>query len=393
MGVGGAAISTQEMASEIGRKNEVVVFTPSYGHAGEAEPNDVFRVVRYPNRFVPSGSIIQQKTFFFSEMTKHLSAFVREFKPDIIHAQGLLSAPAVAKVSEIHNIQGVAHVRDHRFECFTSRVKCSSHRDATILEFAQCIGKPMYSILYPYAKLVTRSIRHAVEYCGKAFTVSNYLRDELLRTVSLDVRMTYIGIDLAKARKIPAANHIAGVDFNSKKIIVYDGGFNPDKGIYELLEGFRLACPEVKNMVLLIAGKGPCPAKIHDYLHLNELKERVRLIGNVPHDQMVGIVKGSTLTIVPSQLPEAGSRSAVEALACGKPVLGSNTGCLPEIIGDAGTVFQPTARNIAQNLIRVLGDDDILCRLSKHARAKSNLFDINESNAIVSRAYREWLCR
>jgi glycosyltransferase involved in cell wall biosynthesis len=388
---GGAGVSTQEMATEIGRHNDVVVFTPSYGETEGMTPAENFRIFRYHNRFVPTGSPIQQKTLFFLEMTKHLSAFVREFAPDIVHAQNLMSAPAVAKISESNSLVGIVHARDHRFECFTSRLACLSHTDATFPDFVRCMGNPWQSLVFPYAKFVTRNIRMALKKCGRAFAVSNYLRAELLRRVSLDVRTSYIGVDLARIDKLKPMKEIRGRALESDKIVVYNGGFYEHKGIFELLEGFRKVRTKFSDALLIIGGKGPKQRAAAQMVKSFSLERNVLFLGSVPHEEMLSVVKAGTFVIVPSLLPEAGSRSAVEALACRRPVLGSNKGCIPEVVGNAGVTFEPDAFNISRAIVSMLGNGQKLQELGEAARAKRRIFDAKRTNMEIVATYNEWL--
>jgi len=390
---GGAEISAREIASEIGRNHEVTVFTPSHGGLVGTEEAEHFQIFRYRNRFNPTGSLLQQKMLFFLEMTKKLSEFVRVFRPDIIHAQNALSTPAVANTAEKHEMVGVAHVRDHRFECFTSRVACLSHRDATICDFARCVENPLYTLAFPYARLITRCIRRSLVKCGRAIAVSNYLKNEVLRNVPIDVRVSYDGADLEKIHRIRPPKDIYGRSYEPDSTIVYAGGFHKFKGIFELLHGFRMALRKLGHISLLIAGDGPCRRDVQELIRLYHMKENVSLLSSLPHESMISAMKASGLAIVPSLLPEAGSRVIIEALACAKPVLASDRGANAEIIGDAGMTFPPTADDIAHAILTLLNDRDKLQELSNLAKERSSAFSLKSTCTQIIQSYEDWLRR
>lgn len=388
---GGAEISTLEMAREIGKKHEVVVFAPSYDHMYGLEDRGNFRTYWYKNSFVPSGSIVQQKLLFSLEMTKHLAAFARKFHPDIVHAQNLLSAPSVAKIARTHRIVGVAHIRDHRFECFTSRVGCLSHRDATLPDFARCIGNPIYAMLFPYAKFITRMIRQGLVGCGRGLAVSNYIKSELLQNVRMDVRVSYPGMDLERIRRRDTEQASMVPVQDTQDGIFYGGGLTRVKGIFELLAGFKQASKRLANAFLLVAGDGPDRKDVAEFIRAGNLGGKVRVLGGIPHETAISVMKRSRLVVVPSLLPEAASRIAIEGLACGKPVLASNRGAVPEIVGDAGVTFSPSPKNIEHAIFSVLNDRERLQKLSSLAEARASMFSISRTCRQVTEYYEEWL--
>ena len=71
------------------------------------------------------------------------------------------------------------------------------------------------------------------------------------------------------------------------------------------------------------------------------LQDRVILTGFVPDDDLVFLYSRAVALVLPS-LMEGFGLPAVEAMACGTPVVSSRAGSLPEVIGDAGVYFDPT---------------------------------------------------
>ena len=388
---GGAEIAARDIAAEIGRNHEVVVFTPSYGHAVGTEDAGNFQILRYRNRFTPIGSLLQQKLLFATEMTKNLAGFARVFRPEVIHAQNALSALSVARVAEMHRIVGIVHVRDHRFECFTSRVACRSRRDATLLDFARCVENPFQAIAFPYARLITKLIRRALAKCGRAFAVSNYLRSELMRNVTIDVRACYDGIDVERIRRIEPAREVRGRSCEPDSTIVYAGGLHKFKGILELLDGLRMVRRKMPQISLLVAGDGPHKKAVQKLIEAGNLRANVSVLGRLPHDDLISTIKASGAVIVPSLLPEAGSRVIMEALACSRPVLASDRGANPEMIGPAGLTFPPDAGNIACAILSLLSNREKLQELSHLAARRSLRFSINTTCSHIVQSYKEWL--
>jgi glycosyltransferase involved in cell wall biosynthesis len=390
---GGAEISAMDIAAEMGRKDEVVVFTPSYNLSPGFEDMGTFRIFRYHNMFKPIGSIVQQKLLFFREMTKHLASFVRIFKPDILHGQNAMSIPAVAKISEMNKTVGIAHVRDHRFECFTSNVACRSHRDATVLEFARCVENPIHTLIYPYAKLVTGKVRRALVECGNMIAVSEYLKSELANTLSGDIRVVYDGVDLDRIQRIEPTKDIRDLGLKQSRAIFYGGGLHKFKGIFELLKAFGLISRKMAEISLLIAGDGPHLQAVRKSIANNRLDSSVKLLGRLSYEDAIAWMKSSQIVVVPSLLPETVSRVVMEALACGKPIIGSNRGAIPETIGDAGVTVDPSADNIADAISVLMDDSQRLKELSRSALERRGDFSLDITVRQIRKAYEGWLCR
>ena len=320
-------------------------------------------------------------------MRKNLSRFVKGFRPEVLHAQNLYSVPAVANVARMHGILGVAHVRDHRFECFTSRVACQSHHDANIREFSRCVGKPLHAALYPYAKMVTKTIRGGLKSCGRGFAISEYIRREVLRDLPLDIRTSYIGVDLAAYKKIPLIRYCA----KSKTVGIYLGGFSKEKGIFELLNGFKEASKRVKDLMLLVAGNGKERGVALEFVRKEHLQDKVILLGALSHESTISAIKGTDFVLVPSILPEAASRSTIESLVCGKPILGSNRGAIPELVGNAGMTFAPSAANIEKSILTLVSNAGTMRDMKWAALKRSEMFSIRKNAKQILQAYHIWL--
>jgi glycosyltransferase involved in cell wall biosynthesis len=117
---------------------------------------------------------------------------------------------------------------------------------------------------------------------------------------------------------------------------------------------------------LVIAGGtagGELPAELAEITaDLPGFPGRVAWLGHVADGELGGLMAQADAFCLPS-LYEAFGLTALEAIACGAPVVVSNRGGLPEVVGDAALTAEPTPKGLANALERVLSDGELAARL------------------------------
>ncbi len=173
--------------------------------------------------------------------------------------------------------------------------------------------------------------------------------------------------DLAKTRTA------CGVP-DGARLLVYLGGFNRHKNVIRLIEAMPRIQETHPDVYLAIVGRFT-GARFWD--NVKELKEgaqdnpRIGFTGEIEDEELAKLLNCAEALVFPS-LWEGFGLPAVEAMACGTPVLSSDRGSLTEVVGDCGLLFDPTdAEAIASQTIRLLSDDnlayDLRTRSPKHA--------------------------
>lgn len=122
-------------------------------------------------------------------------------------------------------------------------------------------------------------------------------------------------------------------------IVGFLGRLVPAKGLDLLmaaLDGTR------QQWSLLVLGSGPYQGRIEAWVKQRGLRDRVRIL-LARHDEVPGLLGAMDLLLAPSQTTrtwkEQFGRMIIEAFACGVPVVGSDSGEIPHVIGDAGVVL------------------------------------------------------
>ena len=160
-------------------------------------------------------------------------------------------------------------------------------------------------------------------------------------------------------------------------LILYVGGISPHKNLERLLRATgRVRQP----WHLVLAGDYSGDSFFSSYKEVLELSrnldivERVTFTGFVPDKDLVTLYNLATMLVLPS-LNEGFGLPAIEAMACRLPVAASNRGSLPEVVGEAGLLFDPSNEGeITGAIERLLADESLRNELSSKARERTKLF-------------------
>ncbi len=237
----------------------------------------------------------------------------------------------------------------------------------------------------PLVRAYTGLISAAVQGATLILTDSVVSRNDIItrlhvpadrvRTIYLAVEPKFTDrvdpIDYAALRK----NHDLPEDY-----VLYLGGFDARKNIEAALQTYTWAQQTLgESFPLVIAGK--LPDRHDGFFHdprviarQIEVENVVRFIGAVPEEDKVALYQQARAFLYPS-LYEGFGLPALEALACGVPVVGSNASSIPEIVGDAGMLVDPhDARAMAGALIPVCMEDSLHDELGERALKQAAKF-------------------
>ena len=157
--------------------------------------------------------------------------------------------------------------------------------------------------------------------------------------------------------------------------LLYAGGSAARKNLPGLAEAWRLVHDRLPEHHLALAGPRN-DARDRLFAGL----PRVVHLGRLPDALMPGLVAGAAAVVVPS-LYEGFGLPALEAMAAGVPLLSSNRSSLPEVVGDAGTLVNPTGPGLAEGMERVALGGAAVTELVKVGRQRAADFTWEASAA------------
>lgn len=174
----------------------------------------------------------------------------------------------------------------------------------------------------------------------------------------------------------------------TRPFVMYTGGIDHRKNIDGLISAFALLpAPLRKAYQLAVVCKADEAAKHHlQTLARQEglVDDTLVLTGFVPEDDLIALYHACTVFVFPSW-HEGFGLPALEAMACGAPVIASNTSSLPEVVGLQEALFDPLDVNaIAAKILQVLTDDSFRERLVAHGLQQAATFswDITAQHAL-----------
>ena len=154
--------------------------------------------------------------------------------------------------------------------------------------------------------------------------------------------------------------------------LVYIGRIAREKGLYETLQGMRLACELGVDARLVVAGQGAEEPRLRRYAQALGIAPRVCFVGPVFGPDKVRLLAGADAMVLPSY-SEGLPYALLEAMAGGVPVIATPVGAIPDVVSDGihGFLVPPRdGKAIAEALAVLAGDRDRLSWMSRACRRR-----------------------
>lgn len=215
------------------------------------------------------------------------------------------------------------------------------------------------------------------------FTPSEYVRGKVMNRFGIrNVTVSPNGVDTSVFH--PGAKQTR-FDLPSCYIL-FVGTLEPRKNLPALLQAWREIKDEFKEFWLVIAG---AEGSVFQTIHVPHEIERVRFLGYVNDKTLAGLYANASLLVLPSQ-DEGFGLPALEAMASGTPVIVSDGGALPEVVGDAGIIFcLSDSTGLANAMRECLNDPGLRMALREKGLIRAKNFPWQTPAEIVWRGLHE----
>jgi glycosyltransferase involved in cell wall biosynthesis len=202
--------------------------------------------------------------------------------------------------------------------------------------------------------------------------VSEFVKNELLRETDIpEERIDVVPNGYNNKRFYPRPpgqkNDFVGRYALKDRYILFIGNLFPYKNVNLLIEAFLGIKGKIPHCLVVVGRK--------EFFHGTLPRdERVHYIDYVPHGDLPMFYSYADILVHPS-LSEGFGLTPLEAMACGTPVLCSNRTSLPEVVGDAGLLFDPEDKNaLGELILALLRNKGLRRELSARGLARAELF-------------------
>lgn len=235
----------------------------------------------------------------------------------------------------------------------------------------------------PFKKLYySLFIKNACKKAYKIITVSEFSRRKIIEWAGVSVSSVINVGNGVDAKYIPNGHkHTPGYPY-----FFSVSNRNPHKNEHRMIEAFARSTLE-ENMKLLITGNST--PKLDDLIRRLDLSDKVVFCGSISEELLPDYYRGAIGLLFPS-LYEGFGLPALEAMACGIPVITSNSTSLPEVVANAALLVDPlSVENIASAINVISVDAGLREKLIERGLAQASLFTWEKTCALVLGVIRE----
>lgn len=319
--------------------HQVVPFSMKDSRNLPSEYNDFFvEQIDYDSPGIFPKISAAAKIVYSLDAKAKMGALLDTFSPDIAHFhifQHQIS-PSVFGPLRKKNVPLVLTLHDLKPLCPNYKMLC----DGRICEL--CKGAKFYHCvknkcakgsriksLVSTVEMYFHYFRGYYQSVDRYIAVSDFFRKKMIE----------FGFDERQVVTIPNSIDASRFAFSAEDdgYGLYFGRLSEEKGVGTLLQALS-ACPEIP---FLIVGTGPLEAVLRQ--QAADLKLRVKFYGFQKGEELQGLIRKASFTVVPSEWYENCPMSVLESLSIGKPVIGAHIGGIPELIAERvdGLTFKP----------------------------------------------------
>ena len=239
-----------------------------------------------------------------------------------------------------------------------------------------------------YACVVTFSINES----NAITAVSENLRQETYNSFQIekDIHVIPNFVDASRFYQSNKDHFKKMLAPDGERILAHVSNFRKVKRVEDVIKTFQIVKQQIPSRLLMI-GDGPERLHMEEIARKLQVAEEVRFLGK--QEQMEEILNIADLFLLPSEYESFGL-AALEAMACGVPVVSSNGGGLPEINIQGKTGFLSPVGDVedmARNAIFILQDDARLAEFKEQALQQAKTFSIDKILPQYEALYQEVL--
>jgi glycosyltransferase involved in cell wall biosynthesis len=247
--------------------------------------------------------------------------------------------------------------------------------------FARCLYKFKIKILRFSSHIIVDSIATKNDFISfYNFYIGN------------NISVIYLGSQFSNRQILELQNN--QVPVWHRKYLLYAGGFNFRKNVPNVIKAFSIVAKNFPEVDLLLIGS-PSKEQFFELNHLIKyfphLNKRVIFKGFIPDSDLPNYYCNSEAFVYPS-FYEGFGIPVLEAMQCSAPVITSNRGSIPEIVGSSGILVNPESiLDISEAMLKILKDSNLQEILKSKGLEQAKLFSWENCALETLKIYRKVL--
>ncbi|MDT3695927.1 MAG: N-acetyl-alpha-D-glucosaminyl L-malate synthase BshA [Ignavibacterium sp.] len=213
-------------------------------------------------------------------------------------------------------------------------------------------------------------VKFSIEQSDGVTAVSRFLKEKTQTNYyiekEIDIIPNFVDTEIFKKVSIDDCSFRKRIAPHNEKILVHTSNFRVVKRVNDVIKIFNSVQKEIPSKLLLV-GDGPDRFECERLVRELNLTDNVKFLGK--QDGLVEILSSSDLFLIPSQ-SESFGLAALEAMACGLPVISSSVGGLPELVKHNECGF-----------ISEIGDTDRMAKYSLDLLTNEKKYEVFSQNA------------
>ena len=236
-------------------------------------------------------------------------------------------------------------------------------------------------------------VKFSIEKSDGVTAVSRFLKEKTITNyyIDKDIRVVPNFVDTELFKPKEDCNFRKTISSMGEKILVHTSNFRAVKRVPDTIKIFDLVQKEVPSKLILV-GDGPDRSECERLCRELKLCDKVKFLGK--QEGLVEILNAADVFLIPSQ-SESFGLAALEAMACGLPVVSSSVGGLPELIrhNECGFIAEiGDIERMAKYVIDLLTNERKYSLFSANARERAvNMFDKNKVVPLYEDYYKNIL--
>jgi glycosyltransferase involved in cell wall biosynthesis len=236
------------------------------------------------------------------------------------------------------------------------------------------IGFP-YKLSFTHRFCDAFTLKHRVD----LFVIRPKAAAQLIAPYAKEVRHIPFSVDCSQFKRDPARGSGLNRGDERQVVIGFLGRLIEGKGVRILVESLPHLPERVK---LLIVGGGPLLENLQSLARKLRIDQKVSFHPPVPYTEVPDVLNKMDVLVLPSldtkYWVEQCPRVLIEAMACEVPIVASQSGGIPDVIGDAGLLFRVANReDLVEKLSQIVNDPSLRAELARKGRARAlELYDV-----------------